>query len=252
MCSWSGRALSSPLKASSVNRSGHVVRQNGAPARSERCARPRVVATTPQALIGRPAPMRRAVSQCGTAGVSHVCTGRWPTAFQLAVLAVPRRPCPFADGRYQLMRNLAFASEFARWAGLAGFGFIVAHVAGARSAHHTEELAEEFATMLLPDARRRFGLVSYERIAETQEKPETLVSRHSLTTGSRKASRLGDVRCAKAPLLCPSLVAIDPTRAMDEPTPPAAIRYPLAPRVARRCRGTIRWSVSHRVRCRSC
>jgi hypothetical protein len=85
--------------------------------------------------------------------------------FRPAVLEVPSRPCPFADGRYQLMRNITFASEFARLNDLQGFAFLVAYVAGSPSAMHTETLAAEFADMLLPDARTRFGLVSYEAIA---------------------------------------------------------------------------------------
>jgi hypothetical protein len=86
--------------------------------------------------------------------------------FQPDVLAVPRRPCPFANGRYQLMRNIAFASEFARLNGLPRFGVIVAHVAGSPSAAHTDELVAEFTAMLLPEVRNRFGAVSYEKIAE--------------------------------------------------------------------------------------
>jgi hypothetical protein len=86
--------------------------------------------------------------------------------FRPEELAIPRRPCPFSDGRYQLMRNITFASEFARLTGRDHFAFLVAYVAASPSAAHTEALASAFADMLLPSARTRFGLVSYEAIAE--------------------------------------------------------------------------------------
>jgi hypothetical protein len=85
--------------------------------------------------------------------------------FRRDVLAVPRRPCPFADGRYQLMRNITFASEFARLNDLGGFAFLVAYVDGSPSAGHTKAVANEFAEMLLPSVRTSFGLVAYETIA---------------------------------------------------------------------------------------
>jgi hypothetical protein len=86
--------------------------------------------------------------------------------FEPEVLATPARPCPFANGHYQLMRNFTFAAEFARCNTLPEFAFVVAYVAGSPSAAHTEELAGEFEQMLLPDVRSRFGLVAYETIAE--------------------------------------------------------------------------------------
>jgi hypothetical protein len=89
--------------------------------------------------------------------------------FRPEVLEVPRRPCPFVDGRYQLMRNLTFASEFARRDAAFGFGFIVAYVAASPSATHTEKLIEQFREMLLPDAAEGFGAVSYEAISEIVE-----------------------------------------------------------------------------------
>lgn len=85
--------------------------------------------------------------------------------FRPEELAVPRHPCPFSDGRYQLMRNITFASEFARLTGRDHFAFLVAYVAASPSATHTEALMSTFADMLLPSARARFGLVSYETIA---------------------------------------------------------------------------------------
>jgi hypothetical protein len=86
--------------------------------------------------------------------------------FRQEVLAIPKRPCPFADGRYQLMRNLCFAAEFASIETFSGFSFLLAYVGGSPSAGHTRELAREFRQMLLPDVRSRFGTVTYEQIAE--------------------------------------------------------------------------------------
>ena len=85
--------------------------------------------------------------------------------FQPEVLEVPR-PCPFAGGHYQLMRNMTFAAAFADRAGLKDFGFIVAYVAAASSAKkHTTHQVAEFKNMLRPELRDRFGSVSYESIS---------------------------------------------------------------------------------------
>jgi hypothetical protein len=46
------------------------------------------------------------------------------------------------------------------------FGVVIAYVAGSPSARHSEKLAGEFQAMLLPDIRKSFGIVSYERIGE--------------------------------------------------------------------------------------
>ena len=92
----------------------------------------------------------------------------WDVASRLFLpegLAVPARLCPFADGRYQLMRNMTFAAEFARINGLPEFAFLVAYVAGSPSAEHTKLLASQFKLMLMPQIRDRFGVVSYETIS---------------------------------------------------------------------------------------
>jgi hypothetical protein len=88
------------------------------------------------------------------------------SVFLPEILAVPRRPCPFADGSYQLMRNINFAAAFAAKEGLPSYGFIVAYVAAASSAKkHMGAQINRFREMLLPDVRDRFGAISYENIA---------------------------------------------------------------------------------------
>jgi hypothetical protein len=86
--------------------------------------------------------------------------------FQPEILAMPRSPCPFADGNYQLMRNMTFAAAYASKHGLADFGFIVAYVGAAPSAKkHTSQQVYVFKHMLLPELRDHFGAISYERIS---------------------------------------------------------------------------------------
>jgi hypothetical protein len=86
--------------------------------------------------------------------------------FRPDVLEPPRRPCPFRGGGYQLMRNLCFAQRLAELEGRPMAGFVLAYVAGAPSAHETEQTFNEFMAMLRAEVRPRAGAISYERVAE--------------------------------------------------------------------------------------
>jgi hypothetical protein len=125
--------------------------------------------------------------------------------FLAEALAVPRRPCPFASGTYQLMRNLTFAAEFARLNALPQFAFLVAYVAASPSAGHTQELARQFAAMLVPEVRDRFGLVSYETIR--------------MVAASQRETKLADWIDARIPDLVPAIRAVPTTVRVPEGTP---------------------------------
>jgi hypothetical protein len=88
-----------------------------------------------------------------------------PRLFRPEVIKSPQKPCPFADGRYQLMRNLGYAAAWAERAGLADFGFLLAYAGGWRRAAETKEVYEKFHAMLLPDVVGRVGSITYEQIA---------------------------------------------------------------------------------------
>jgi hypothetical protein len=88
-----------------------------------------------------------------------------PELFMPEVLATPRR-CPFSTDAYQLMRNLAFASEWAKTKGLPWFGFLVALVDAAPRTHQLLHRLAEFTGLLKPDLRDRVGVISYERLAD--------------------------------------------------------------------------------------
>jgi hypothetical protein len=85
--------------------------------------------------------------------------------FQPAALATPRRPCPFRDGGYQLMRSLCFSSALASETGASWFGLLVALTDGAGQAAHTRAELDAFLDLVRPELRSRVGVVSYERIA---------------------------------------------------------------------------------------
>jgi hypothetical protein len=88
-----------------------------------------------------------------------------PRLFRQGAITAPQKPCPFADGRYQLMRNLSYAAAWAERAGVAEFGFLLAYAGGWRRAGETEEVYERFHAMLLPEVAERVGSITYERIA---------------------------------------------------------------------------------------
>jgi hypothetical protein len=94
--------------------------------------------------------------------------GYWEVAanlFQRDVLELPRRPCPFRDGHYQLMRNLCFAARLAEFERRPAAGFLLAYVKSARVAAETERAFAEFKRLLLSDVARRTGSITYEQIA---------------------------------------------------------------------------------------
>jgi hypothetical protein len=80
------------------------------------------------------------------------------------VVCAPQRPCPFADGRHQLMRNLCYAAALADRRGVDVFGFVLVHSRAAGSS--AGGVFDRFRRMLLPDVADRVGSVTYERIAE--------------------------------------------------------------------------------------
>lgn len=86
--------------------------------------------------------------------------------FRREVVALPSSPCPFADGKYQLMRNLCFAAALAEAEGLPRFGLLLAHVGAAPSARDSAEEYREFRDLLLPAMMSRVGAITYERIGE--------------------------------------------------------------------------------------
>jgi hypothetical protein len=89
-----------------------------------------------------------------------------PSLFRPEILSVPR-PCPFAGDAYQLMRSLAFASEWAKAGDLVGFGFLVT-VDASPFAAPLRTRVEDFRG-LLDSVRHRVGVVCYERIAEISD-----------------------------------------------------------------------------------
>ena len=91
-----------------------------------------------------------------------------PSLFRPEILSVPR-PCPFASDAYQLMRNLAFASEWAKAGDLVEFGFLVTLVDASPFAARLRTRVEDFRGLLLDSVRQRVGVVSYERIAEISD-----------------------------------------------------------------------------------
>jgi hypothetical protein len=88
-----------------------------------------------------------------------------PHLFQPSVLQTPR-PCPFASDAYQLMRNLAFAHEWAAKNELPWFGFLVALVDGAPKAKVLRDRVADFKQLLLPTIRDQVGVISYQQMAD--------------------------------------------------------------------------------------
>ena len=90
--------------------------------------------------------------------------------FREDVLAPPHSPCPFADGKYQLMRNLCFAAALAeQHSPGADYAFVLAYVGQAKSAAESEADFGAFYEMLLPEASTRTGAITYETIATVLE-----------------------------------------------------------------------------------
>ena len=89
-----------------------------------------------------------------------------PHLFKAEAIRVPQRPCPFADGRYQLMRNLAFAFAWAERDELPNYGFLLSDAASAPSAARAEAELAAFKNIAPPERKARIGLISYEDIAE--------------------------------------------------------------------------------------
>lgn len=87
-----------------------------------------------------------------------------PQLFRLEVVAAPR-PCPFASENYQLMRNVAFAHEWARLRDLPWFGFLVCVVRGAPHTGRLLTRVAAFRAILQPDFADRVGLLDYQRVA---------------------------------------------------------------------------------------
>jgi hypothetical protein len=88
-----------------------------------------------------------------------------PHLFLPSVLATPQR-CPFSTDTYQLMRNMAFAHEWAGEQRLNWFGFLVAIVDAAPKASELRARVAAFKKLLKTDVRDRAGIVSYERLAD--------------------------------------------------------------------------------------
>ena len=88
-----------------------------------------------------------------------------PELFLPDVLTTPK-PCPFSTDAYQLMRNMAFASEWAKIRALRWYGFLVALVDAAPSAHQLRDRVAAFKGLLKPDVRDRVGVISYEQLAD--------------------------------------------------------------------------------------
>jgi hypothetical protein len=131
-CLFAGGDLCSSWRASSARGSAGAAGEGRGNRRTGRSCRPRATGTTHSVLTRRPdgrtLPCRLTIWDGRREPRLY-----WSVAkrlFEPDVLAVPRRPCPFSNGRYQLMRNITFASEFARLNGLPKFGMVVAYVAG--------------------------------------------------------------------------------------------------------------------------
>jgi hypothetical protein len=134
------------------------------------CSQPRNGQCSGDHAIGSDLKMRTA-APCRLTVYDGARTPRlyWSLGTQLfrpEVLAVPRRPCPFAGASFQLMRNLAFAAALAARRRRRWFGFLVAYVGGAPSAAALHRELEEFQALLLDDVRPRFRAVTYEQIGE--------------------------------------------------------------------------------------
>ncbi len=86
--------------------------------------------------------------------------------FQAEVIEPPRSPCPFADGKYQLMRNLCFAAALAeQHSPQNGYAFVLAFAGGSTSAGESTADFSAFREMLLPEVVPRVGSITYEAIA---------------------------------------------------------------------------------------
>ena len=86
------------------------------------------------------------------------------TLFTAETLHIPRDPCPFRDGAYQLMRNVCFAAHLSQMQRQRQFGFLLTYVESAASAVETRRSFNDFQVMLLPEIRPRVGAISYEAI----------------------------------------------------------------------------------------
>jgi hypothetical protein len=87
--------------------------------------------------------------------------------FEPDVLEAPRTPCPFADGKYQLMRNLCFAAALAeQHSPRHDFAFVLAYVGQAQRAEESAADFAAFTEMLLPQIAPRVGSITYEQIGD--------------------------------------------------------------------------------------
>lgn len=85
-----------------------------------------------------------------------------PLLFRPEVTAVPRSPCPFASSNYQLMRNIAFAHQWAARDGLPYYGFLVLIVEASPDAETLRDQFARFRLLLREHVAARVGLLTYE------------------------------------------------------------------------------------------
>jgi hypothetical protein len=85
-----------------------------------------------------------------------------PSLFRPEVTAVPTSPCPFASSNYQLMRNIAFAHEWAARERLPYYGFVVLIVDASPNAKTLRDQFARFRRLLRDEVAARVGLLTYE------------------------------------------------------------------------------------------
>ncbi len=90
--------------------------------------------------------------------------------FQQVHLVEGQHPCPFSDGRYQLMRNLSYARAHADRHRIPLAGFLVTYCDRAKNADHSKTAYACFSSMLLPEYADKVGMVSYETVAQILRK----------------------------------------------------------------------------------
>jgi hypothetical protein len=88
-----------------------------------------------------------------------------PHIFEPDVLVTPQQ-CPFSTDHYQLMRNLAFAYQWAENNKLPWYGFLVCLAGGAPKADALRAQVGLFRRLVKPHIRERVGVITYEAIAD--------------------------------------------------------------------------------------